>query len=395
MSWLSGSTRSRRFEQRPLPGDLGHQLVDIFELLQRRPAGIARAPVRARPQPHREGLGEILVRMALRVPEPQVLDEIPARRIGPVIGRIASRRWAEQLLPAAAAMELIGVLDHMAGFVAEDAHAFGPGAALDVEDDLLFELHQARMRKIERKGDAGRRVGAEPLAGNPRVGLHPDVALGKLLVQRLQAVLEPGALQRQLEITKAQLEQLIVRQVGPGKCLAWHEFSRPQVIRPPNVSWHGHIETLVDRHNHHLFQPLLYQVATAGLSPGRHRVSDPRASCAASPTSTCCWPRCRASTSRGRSSSRKDGRAPLRLPGARDRRTHAYFGHDEWEPLRAGPQDPRGRRSRSAAASCSRSSGRARDRPGRAAARCSPSSSSAAARPASSWPARSPRSRAT
>ena len=26
--------------------------------------------------------------------------------------------------------------------------------------------------------------------------------------------------------------------------------------------------TVVDRHNHHLFQPLLYQVATATLSPG-------------------------------------------------------------------------------------------------------------------------------
>src|SRR5579864_9334806 len=26
--------------------------------------------------------------------------------------------------------------------------------------------------------------------------------------------------------------------------------------------------TLVDRHNYHLFQPLLYQVATASLSPG-------------------------------------------------------------------------------------------------------------------------------
>ncbi|MBI1893667.1 MAG: FAD-dependent oxidoreductase, partial [Candidatus Rokubacteria bacterium] len=26
--------------------------------------------------------------------------------------------------------------------------------------------------------------------------------------------------------------------------------------------------TLVDRQNYHLFQPLLYQVATAGLSPG-------------------------------------------------------------------------------------------------------------------------------
>src|SRR6476659_2650397 len=26
--------------------------------------------------------------------------------------------------------------------------------------------------------------------------------------------------------------------------------------------------TLLDRRNHHVFQPLLYQVATAGLSPG-------------------------------------------------------------------------------------------------------------------------------
>ena len=27
--------------------------------------------------------------------------------------------------------------------------------------------------------------------------------------------------------------------------------------------------TIVDRRNHHVFQPLLYQVATAGLSPAR------------------------------------------------------------------------------------------------------------------------------
>ena len=26
--------------------------------------------------------------------------------------------------------------------------------------------------------------------------------------------------------------------------------------------------TIIDRHNHHVFQPLLYQVATAALSPG-------------------------------------------------------------------------------------------------------------------------------
>src|SRR4051812_202261 len=34
-----------------------------------------------------------------------------------------------------------------------------------------------------------------------------------------------------------------------------------QTFRQPNAS-----VTLVDRQNHHLFQPLLYQVATAGLS---------------------------------------------------------------------------------------------------------------------------------
>jgi len=33
--------------------------------------------------------------------------------------------------------------------------------------------------------------------------------------------------------------------------------------------------TLIDRENHHLFQPLLYQVATAGLFPGGDRLADP------------------------------------------------------------------------------------------------------------------------
>ncbi len=45
--------------------------------------------------------------------------------------------------------------------------------------------------------------------------------------------------------------------------------------------------TLIDRTNHHLFQPLLYQVATAGLSPGdiaqpiRHILKDAHQYCGA------------------------------------------------------------------------------------------------------------------
>ena len=89
--------------------------------------------------------------------------------------------------------------------------------------------------------------------------------------------------------------------------------------------------TLIDRKNHHTFQPLLYQVATAGLSPGE----------IAAPIR---W------IVRGRNVEVLLGevqdfdlaRRMVKLPdveiaydylivaaGA----THAYFGHDEWEPL--------------------------------------------------------------
>ena len=47
--------------------------------------------------------------------------------------------------------------------------------------------------------------------------------------------------------------------------------------------------TLVDKQNHHLFWPLLYQVATAGLSPGD--IAAPlRAIFADRRMSTCAWP---------------------------------------------------------------------------------------------------------
>ncbi len=96
--------------------------------------------------------------------------------------------------------------------------------------------------------------------------------------------------------------------------------------------------TLIDRQNHHLFQPLLYQVATAGLSPAdiawpiRHLV-------------------CRQSNTRvlmsevtGVDPARKVvmlGEGPLAYDwlvlatGA----THSYFGHDEWAIHALGLKD--------------------------------------------------------
>ena len=78
-------------EQRSLIGDFGHQIVNEFKFLQYRPAGVAHTPVRAGPEPDRKRFGEILVRVALCVPESQMLNEIPAGGVRPVISRIAFR----------------------------------------------------------------------------------------------------------------------------------------------------------------------------------------------------------------------------------------------------------------------------------------------------------------
>ncbi len=93
--------------------------------------------------------------------------------------------------------------------------------------------------------------------------------------------------------------------------------------------------TLLDRRNHHLFQPLLYQVATAALSPGD----------IASPIR---WILRRQSNVEvllaEAESVDVDRRRVVLMDGEVEYdylivatgATHAYFGHDEWRPLAPG-----------------------------------------------------------
>jgi len=93
--------------------------------------------------------------------------------------------------------------------------------------------------------------------------------------------------------------------------------------------------TLIDRTNHHTFQPLLYQVATAGLSPGE----------IAAPIRWIVRNRHNVEVLLGEVQDFDLARRLVKLP---DRElpydylivaagaSHAYFGHDEWEPLAPG-----------------------------------------------------------
>ncbi len=93
--------------------------------------------------------------------------------------------------------------------------------------------------------------------------------------------------------------------------------------------------TVIDRTNHHTFQPLLYQVATAGLSPGE----------IAAPIRWILRGNSNVEVLLGDVADFDLARKVVRLTdmevaydylvvaaGA----THAYFGHDDWEPLAPG-----------------------------------------------------------
>ncbi len=93
--------------------------------------------------------------------------------------------------------------------------------------------------------------------------------------------------------------------------------------------------TLVDRHNYHLFQPLLYQVATAALSPAQ--IAAPvRAILRGQSNATVRLGRVTGVDAAGRQVELEGERLAydwlILATGAR----HAYFGHDDWEQFAPG-----------------------------------------------------------
>ena len=93
--------------------------------------------------------------------------------------------------------------------------------------------------------------------------------------------------------------------------------------------------TVVDRRNHHLFQPLLYQVATAGLSPGE--IAHPiRAVLRRQKNTRVLLAEAVAVEVPARKVLLRDGQLHYDFLIVATGAGHSYFGHDEWEAWAPG-----------------------------------------------------------
>ncbi len=92
---------------------------------------------------------------------------------------------------------------------------------------------------------------------------------------------------------------------------------------------------VVDRRNYHLFQPLLYQVATAGLSPAQ--IAGPiRGILRHQRNATVLMGRVTAIDTAAKTVIAGDQRVPYDYLVVATGARHAYFGRDEWEPFAPG-----------------------------------------------------------
>jgi NADH dehydrogenase len=93
--------------------------------------------------------------------------------------------------------------------------------------------------------------------------------------------------------------------------------------------------TLIDRRNFHLFQPLLYQVATGGLSPGE--IASPVRHVLSRQRNTRVWlAEIRDVDVESRRVCLADGEAAYDTLILATGSHHHYFGHDDWAPLAPG-----------------------------------------------------------
>src|SRR5690606_7503025 len=113
---------------------------------------------------------------------------------------------AEDLTPVLALAQAVRGVERMAGLMAQDAHQPAAAATLHLLHETALQPHQARLRKIERQGDAGHAIRREPLLGIPVVRTETHTATAQLAIETLHVFGDDASAARQLDVAKAQRE---------------------------------------------------------------------------------------------------------------------------------------------------------------------------------------------
>jgi hypothetical protein len=197
LQWLDSAARphDHRFSRQ-----FAHQPVHVFELLERRPVGVPRAPVGVRGQPDGERFREVFVRMALCVPAVQVKDEALAIRLRRVIVGILHVRRPEELLPSSPLAEFVGVVNRVPRLVPEDLEAPVFRSPLDLEHHRALQFFETRMCEIERDRHAGDPIRREPFGGQPEVRLEQEPPVVDLALELLNPGLQNAPFDGQPEL---------------------------------------------------------------------------------------------------------------------------------------------------------------------------------------------------
>src|ERR1700686_4820286 len=120
-------------------------------------------------------------------------------------------------MPAPLEVQAKGVVDSMAGFVTQDAHALDVGAAFDLQHLLSFQPHQPRMCQIKRNCKSRHTVRRKPFRRQPDVRLKANAAFVQLAVETFNMRFKKRSLDSYRQIANTRVEQSLIRNETPSE----------------------------------------------------------------------------------------------------------------------------------------------------------------------------------
>ena len=151
-----------------LVDDLDHQRVHVFQLLERRPVRVLGRASRSSRQPYREGLGEVLVRMTLRVPAVEMEHVAFAVTASACSSRGTDRRRAEHRAGAGGGCGADTHCRWRARLRAGGSSCTIRGAPFDLEHLCPLQLLEPGMCQVEGNRHAGNAIGVRTIRPRAR-----------------------------------------------------------------------------------------------------------------------------------------------------------------------------------------------------------------------------------